>query len=55
MEKVEVFDVRGQLVKSENTPATAINISASDMPGGTYIIRFRLINGRVGTKKWIKR
>lgn len=54
MEKVEVFDVRGQLVKSENTPATEINISASDLPGGTYIIRFRLINGRVGTKKWIK-
>jgi len=54
-EKVEVFNVQGHLVMTENTSSKEISISIRELQSGFYFVKASLINGRIWSGKLIKK
>jgi len=55
IEKVEVFNVQGHLVMTENTSSKEISISIRELQSGFYFVNASLINGRIWSGKLIKK
>ena len=55
VEKVEVFNIRGQLLKTENSSTKEISISIREFQSGIYFVNARLTNGSIWSGKLIKK
>ncbi|MCO5268901.1 MAG: T9SS type A sorting domain-containing protein [Brumimicrobium sp.] len=53
--KVRIYDVRGQLVKTENTATKEISISIKELQSGFYFVCVSLTDGKIWTDKLIKK
>jgi CubicO group peptidase (beta-lactamase class C family) len=55
IEKVEVFNIHGKLVKTQYTSAKEISISINELQSGCYFVNARLTNGSIWKGKLIKK
>jgi CubicO group peptidase (beta-lactamase class C family) len=53
--KVEIYNVHGQIVKTDNTATKNINISIKELQNGFYFVNVSLTDGKVWTGKLIKK
>ncbi len=52
IEKIEIYDILGKIVKTQNK---AVNVDLSDLPEGLYALKVTTINGKIATKKIVKK
>ncbi|MFM7091275.1 MAG: T9SS type A sorting domain-containing protein, partial [Bacteroidota bacterium] len=54
IEKVEIFTVQGQKIKSSILQAKEISISVGEMQKGIYIVQTKMTDGRRWTGRFVK-
>ncbi len=54
IERIEIYSCMGALVAAQTVGETSETLDVSDLQNGLYIMRTKLVNGKIGISKFIK-